>query len=811
MTDPELADAHVRRAAHRRRARARSSRARRRDALLPTLGGQTALNLALALRAERACSTSTASSCSARRVGGDREGRGSRAVQGGDGAHRPRRARAPATRTRSRRRARSSTRSASRRSCGRRFTLGGTGGGIAYNARRVRRARSRGRSRSRRRGRGARRGERARLEGVRARGRCATATDNFIIICSIENLDPMGVHTGDSITVAPAMTLTDREYQRMRDAARAVMREIGVETGGSNVQFAVDPDDRPHARHRDEPARVAQLGAGVEGDRLPDREDRRQARRRLHARRAHERHHARRRRPRSSRPSTTSSSRCRASPSRSSPAPTPTLGTQMKTVGEVMAIGRTFREALRQGGALARDRARRASTARARRLPRSPSSSARIGDAPTAGPPVPARPRRSRARARPSSDGATRSRAIDPWFLAHIRDDRRRAEQRARRGRSARRAIEPTSCARVKRLGFTDRQLAALAGRRERRRPRARATRSASAPVYTRVDTCAAEFVAHTPYLYSTYETTSARRARPTRRKVIILGGGPNRIGQGIEFDYCCVHAVHGAARGRASRPSWSTATRRRSRPTTTPPTGSTSSRSRSRTCSTICDVEKPDRRDRAVRRADAAQARACRSSSAGVQLLGTSADAIDRAEDRERFGERARRSSACARRAGASRAALDEALRGRRRASATRCWCGPSYVLGGRAMEIVYDARGARAATSTRALEAAARGAATQTRSCVDQFLTDAIEVDVDAVADGKRRGHRRRDAAHRGGRHPLGRLGVRAAAALAAAPTIVDDDRGADARARARARRRRPDERAVRGARAARSTSSR
>ena len=145
--------------------------------------------------------------------------------------------------------------------------------------------------------------------------------DNCIIVCSIENVDPMGVHTGDSITVAPALTLTDKEYQRMRNASIAVLREIGVDTGGSNVQFAVNPIGRPDGDHRDEPAGVALLGAGLEGDRLSDRQGRSPPRGRLHARRDHQRHHRRARRPRSSRPSTTWSPRCRASRSRSSPRP----------------------------------------------------------------------------------------------------------------------------------------------------------------------------------------------------------------------------------------------------------------------------------------------------------------------------------------------------------------------------------------------------------------------------------------------------------------------------------------------------------
>ena len=173
--------------------------------------------------------------------------------------------------------------------------------------------------------------------------------DNCIIVCSIENLDPMGVHTGDSITVAPAQTLTDKEYQRMRDASIAVLRKIGVDTRRLERPVRGQPRGRPPARHRDEPARVALLGARVEGDRLPDREDRGEARGRLHARRAaRTTSPAARRRRRSSRRSTTSSPRSRASRSRSSRAPNDRLTTQMKSVGEVMAIGRTFQESLQK-------------------------------------------------------------------------------------------------------------------------------------------------------------------------------------------------------------------------------------------------------------------------------------------------------------------------------------------------------------------------------------------------------------------------------------------------------------------------------
>ena len=174
-------------------------------------------------------------------------------------------------------------------------------------------------------------------------------SDNCVVICSIENFDPMGVHTGDSITVAPAQTLSDHEYQRMRDAAFACIRRIGVETGGSNIQFAVDPDERRPGRHRDEPPGQPIQCPGLQGDRLSDRQDRRPAGRRLHPRRDPQRHHRSRRRPASSRPSTTWSPRSPGGPSRSFPGIPDVLGTRMQSVGEAMAIGRTFRESLQKG------------------------------------------------------------------------------------------------------------------------------------------------------------------------------------------------------------------------------------------------------------------------------------------------------------------------------------------------------------------------------------------------------------------------------------------------------------------------------
>ena len=236
--------------------------------------------------------------------------------------------------------------------------------------------------------------------------------DNFIVVCSIENIDPMGVHTGDSITVAPPKTLTDREYQRLRDEALAVIPEIGVETGGSNVQFAVNPADRRDPRHRDEPARVALVGARLEGDRLPDREDRREARGRLHARRDPQRHHRRHAR--------------RFEPIidyvvikwprfafEKFPGADPTLATQMKSVGEVMSIGRTFCESL-------------AKALRSLELDKPPSLDD-VSDEELLDEPADARagalrgdPRAVRAAAPSDRGRSTSATAIDPWFLREL-------------------------------------------------------------------------------------------------------------------------------------------------------------------------------------------------------------------------------------------------------------------------------------------------------------------------------------------------------------------------------------------------------
>ena len=315
--------------------------------------------------------------------------------------------------------------------------------------------------------------------------------DNVVIVCSIENIDPMGVHTGDSVTVAPQQTLTDRLYQQLRDQAIAVIRAVGVETGGSNVQFAVNPETEEILVIEMNPRVSRSSRAGLEGHRLPDREDRRPPRRRLRARGDRQRHHAADARERSSRRSTTSSSSGRGSPSRSSPAPTRELSTHMKSVGEAMAIGRTFKQAF-------------AKAMRSRELDATPDAR---------------RPDRGAARARSSARARTATTSCSRRSAAGRRSTRsaRRTQHRpvvpARAAPSWRRDPEAPFARRAVLQG----------GRHLRRRVRGArrrtSTRAGSAARAHEVD-------------------------RGDRPSVVILGSGPNRIGQGIEFDYCCVHAA---------------------------------------------------------------------------------------------------------------------------------------------------------------------------------------------------------------------------------------------------------------------------
>ncbi len=562
--------------------------------------------------------------------------------------------------------------------------------------------------------------------------------DNAVIICSIENLDPMGVHTGDSITIAPAMTLTDKEYQAMRDAALDVIREIGVETGGSNIQFAVNPKNgemiviemNPRVSRSSALASKAtgfpiakiatKLAVGYTLDEIPN--------------------------------DITRETQACFEPTidyvvtkvprfafEKFPGADSMLGPQMKSVGEVMAIGRTFRESLGKAlrsleigrWGLDLDRVPPLDELKRQFHEPGPDRLWQLAEA---------------LRAGLSLEEAHSLTAIDPWFLHHLQALVQ--EDESARADGAKLLEDPVSLARRKRMGMSDRRLMKLAGVKEDDVRQAR-LRFGIRPVLKRVDTCAAEFEAHTPYLYSSYETgrdtepTAESEARVTgKKKIVILGGGPNRIGQGIEFDYCCVHAVQ------ALREDGYETIMVNCNPETVSTDYDTADRLYFEPLTRedvleIIDAEKPE--GVIVQFGGQTPLRlAVPLQKAGVRLLGTSADAIDRAEDRQRFGELVSKLDLRAPAWGTAHG-LEEA-----RAIAERIgypvMVRPSYVLGGRAMEIVYDASGLETFVG-RALEAGLReslatggGRGDETAPIlVDQFLRDAIEVDVDVVADGR------------------------------------------------------------------------
>lgn len=610
------------------------------------------------------------------------------------------------------------------------FTLGGSGGGIAYNRAEFDRMVQFGLDQSpvhqilvEESVLGWKEFE---LEVVR------DSQDNTIIVCSIENLDPMGVHTGDSITVAPAMTLTDKEYQRLRDASIAVMREIGVTTGGSNVQFAVDPQNgrvlviemNPRVSRSSALASkatgfpiakiAAKLAIGYTLDEL--------------------RNDITRTTPASFEPTIDYVVvKWPRFAFEKFPSAKPTLGPQMKSVGEVMAIGRTFREAF--GKAM-----RSLETGRAGfDLP----AALAISDLGTI----------ERQLSSPTPDrlfylgrgfalGLTLERAheltrIDPWFLHHIQA---MALAEVAIAAHPATALSPQELRKHKRAGVSDRRLAALCQTSEEA---VRAARHAAGirPVYKRVDTCGAEFASHTPYMYSAYE--QACEAAPTdRKKVIILGGGPNRIGQGIEFDYCCVHAAM------ALREIGIETIMVNCNPETVSTDYDTSDRLYFEPVTledvlAICELEKPF--GVIVQFGGQTPLKlATALAQAGVPILGTSADAIDRAEDRERFGDVMRKLKLRAPRWGIARSLVEA-----REVASTigfPVMIRPSYVLGGRAMERIYDARGLEdyfARVLPHAVAPLAQLAATDEGSgvgfplLIDQFLAEAVELDVDVLCD--------------------------------------------------------------------------
>jgi carbamoyl-phosphate synthase large subunit len=545
--------------------------------------------------------------------------------------------------------------------------------------------------------------------------------DNVVIICSIENFDPMGVHTGDSITVAPAQTLTDREYQEMRDASIAIIREIGVETGGSNIQFGVDPADgtlvviemNPRVSRSSALASkatgfpiakiAAKLAVGYTLDEIPN--------------------DITRETPASFEPSidyvVTKIPRFTFE---KFPGVDDRLTTQMKSVGEAMAIGRTFKESLQKA-------VRSLEIGRAGLEPLElPDGEAGLEalwrqiDIP--------RPTRLWALAEALRRGVgveelKRRSCIDPWFLRNLAEIVEMERGLAAASSVADRAawLRP-----AKQAGFSDRRLADLF-RCAEDDVRALRVEHGVRPVFKRVDTCAAEFKAHTPYLYSTYEDEC--EARPSqRRKIMILGGGPNRIGQGIEFDYCCVHAAF------ALREAGFETIMVNCNPETVSTDYDTSDRLYFEPLTLedvleIVAVEMPE--GVIVQFGGQTPLRlALALERAGVAILGTSPDAIDRAEDRERF-------EALLDKLGLERPPAGVA-RSPQQAEAVAERIGypvlvrPSYVLGGRAMEIVHDVE------TLRTYMRNAVKASPEHPVLVDCFLADATEVDVDAICDGER-----------------------------------------------------------------------
>ena len=601
------------------------------------------------------------------------------------------------------------------------FTLGGTGGGVAYNRDEYEDIVRRGLELSpvgqvlvERSVLGWKEFE---LEVMRDHA------DNVVIVCSIENLDPMGVHTGDSITVAPAMTLTDREYQAMRDAAVAVIREIGVAAGGCNIQFAVNPADgemlviemNPRVSRSSALASKAtgfpiarigtKLAVGYRLDEIVNDITK-----------------------------TTPASfepvldyvvvKCPRFAFEKFAAADPRLTTQMKSVGESMAIGRTFKEALQKGlRALETGRAGwvTGATLQDDRLP-DDSMDALLGALRQPTPERIFQVKRAFALGLTVAEVAEHTR-IDPWFLHQMME-----LVEAERAYAALPAVDARALRRMKRLGFSDRQLGAL--RRETEHAvRAQRWAAGVRPVYKMVDTCAGEFPSATPYLYSSYDEES--EAPPSgRRSVVILGSGPNRIGQGVEFDYCCVRAVM-ALRERGFETIMIN-----SNPETVSTDFDTSDKLYFEPLTFEDVLEIVDREQPVgviVQLGGQTPLKLTRAlEAAGVTILGTSPDAIDIAEDRRRFEAIARETGVNQPSSGTA-TSLDEAV-GIASGIGYPVLVRPSYVLGGRAMQIVYDESSLR-----EYFDRAAR-ASEDRPVLIDRFLEDAYEVDVDAICDGER-----------------------------------------------------------------------
>jgi carbamoyl-phosphate synthase large subunit len=712
MTDPEMADATYIEPVNWQMVE-RIIAAERPDALLPTMGGQTGLNCALDLARNGVLEKYGVEMIGATREAIDKAEDREKFKKAMEriGLASPRSALAHSMEEALQVQAMVGFPTIIRPS----FTLGGTGGGIAYNKDEFVAGVERGLDASPTRevlieesviG-----WKEFEMEVVRDR------KDNCIIVCSIENLDPMGVHTGDSITVAPAQTLTDKEYQIMRDAAIACLREIGVDTGGSNVQFAVNPEDgrlliiemNPRVSRSSALASkatgfpiakvAAKLAVGYTLDELRNEITGGAT-------------------PASFEPTidyvVTKVPRFAFE---KFPQADDRLTTQMKSVGEVMAIGRTFQESFQKalrglevGVDGLNQRTRDRETIERELGHPGPERIWYVGDAFENG---------------FTLEEVSELTRIDPWFLAQIKeivdlemelDDRSLADIDAGRMRE------------LKRKGFSDRRLAHLFKVKEDE-VRARRIALGVRPVFKRVDTCAAEFAAHTAYLYSTYEE-ECEAAPSARRKVIVLGGGPNRIGQGIEFDYCCVHAAL------ALREDGFETIMVNCNPETVSTDYDTSDRLYFEPLTLedvleIVHIEKPY--GVIVQFGGQTPLKLARDlEAAGVPIIGTTPDSIDIAEDRERFQKLLTRLKL--------KQPPNRTARSAQRALAVAEEIGyplvvrPSYVLGGRAMEIVYHS-----SDLERYMREAVK-VSNDSPVLLDRFLNDATEVDVDAVCDGKR-----------------------------------------------------------------------
>ncbi|HWY50701.1 MAG TPA: carbamoyl-phosphate synthase large subunit [Chthoniobacterales bacterium] len=589
------------------------------------------------------------------------------------------------------------------------FTLGGSGGGIAYNP--------------------------DELDDIAGRGLAMSPVnevlieeslvgwkefemevmrdrmDNCVVVCSIENFDPMGVHTGDSITVAPVQTLTDKEYQMMRDASFAVIREIGVETGGSNIQFAVHPDNGRMAVIEMNPrvSRSSALASKATGFPIA----------KIAAKLAvgytldEIKNDITRETPACFEPTI---DYCVVKVPRFTfekfPQADPTLTTQMKSVGEAMAIGRTFKEALQKAlrsleikrFGLCADGADKDVDSETLRLKLAIPNAERVFYLAQA------------FEKGASIDEVFELTKIDKWFLRNVAEIVAESQ-----------CLKTKTLLRSKKLGFSDRQLALANGSTEETIRRKRIGEKVT-PTYRLVDTCAAEFEAYTPYYYSTYGDESERR-ESGKRKVMILGGGPNRIGQGIEFDYCCVHAAF------ALRELGFETIMVNSNPETVSTDYDTSDKLYFEPLTledvlNIYEQEKPEGvvvqfgGQTPLNLADGLKA-------AGVPILGTQPESIETAEDRKLFAAMLDKVGLRQTPSG-SAVSTDEAVKIASKIGYP-VLVRPSFVLGGRAMELVYNE------TDLRRYMATAIEVTPDRPVLVDRFLEDAIEVDVDCISDGE------------------------------------------------------------------------